>query len=249
MTTAGRASSVWRFAVPLVAALAGMLFVTSAVTARGQDLRGGRDNLPELVAAKQRSVEGMRDKVAGLRQEVAAATTAPSGSDADVGSLRAEGDALLAPTGLTPVRGPAVTVVLTDAPRESRDLPLAPGVPEPTPDDLVVHQQDVQAVVNALWSGGAEAMTIMDLRVAALTAVRCVGNTLLLQGRVFSPPFEITAVGDTQRLLAALDHDPGVKLYRQYVKAYRLGYVVDVGADVELPAYSGRTDLLAATAP
>ena len=31
---------------------------------------------------------------------------------------------------------------------------------EVTGDQLVVHQQDIQAVVNALWRGGAEAMTI-----------------------------------------------------------------------------------------
>ena len=37
------------------------------------------------------------------------------------------------------------------------------------PDLLVVHQQDIQAVVNALWSGGAEAMTIQDQRVISTT--------------------------------------------------------------------------------
>jgi uncharacterized protein YlxW (UPF0749 family) len=245
--------SRWRFAVPAVAALAGTLFATSAVTAHGSDLRSRRDSLPELVAAKEREVQQVREAVADVRREVDAATgtndVPATATGTDVGSVRSEADALLAPTGLTAVRGPAVTVVLTDAPRESRSLPLAPWVAEPTPDDLVVHQQDVQAVVNALWAGGAEAMTIMDLRVTALTAVRCVGNTLMLQGNVFSPPFKITAVGDTERLLDALATDPGVKLFRRYVEAYHLGYEVDVAADVVLPLYSGRIDLLAAAVP
>ena len=43
----------------------------------------------------------------------------------------------------------------------------------------------MQAVVNALWAGGAEAMSIMNVRVLATSAVRCVGNTLLLHGRVY----------------------------------------------------------------
>ena len=64
------------------------------------------------------------------------------------------------------------------------------------PDDLVVHQQDVQAVVNALWRGGADGVQVMDQRLIATSAVRCVGNTLILQGRVYSPPFTVTAVGD-----------------------------------------------------
>ncbi len=58
-----------------------------------------------------------------------------------------------------------------------------------SPDDLVVHQQDVQAVVNALWAGGADAVQVMDQRLLSTSAVRCVGNTLLLNGRVYSPPY------------------------------------------------------------
>ena len=94
-----------------------------------------------------------------------------------------------------------MSVTLADAPRSADRL-----LPEGTsPDDVVVHQQDVQGVVNALWAGGAEAMQIMDQRVIATSAVRCVGNTLILQGRVYSPPYTITAIGDPERLSQALD--------------------------------------------
>ena len=71
------------------------------------------------------------------------------------------------------------------------------------PDLLVVHQEDIQAVVNALWSGGAEAMTIQGQRVIS-TAVKCVGNTVVLHGIPYGPPYEISAIGDQARLRAAL---------------------------------------------
>ena len=38
----------------------------------------------------------------------------------------------------------------------------------------MVHQQDIQAVVNALWAGGADALQIMDQRVISTSAVRMV---------------------------------------------------------------------------
>ena len=113
----------------------------------------------------------------------------------------------------------------------------------PTPDDMVVHQQDVQAVVNALWAGGAEAMRIMDQRVISTSAIRCVGNTLILQGRVYSPPFLVTAVGDPDAMQRALDADANVKVYRQYVKKFQLGYELDVHRTISLPAYEGSLDL------
>ncbi len=131
-------------------------------------------------------------------------------------------------------------MTLADAPRSAdRVLPE-----DASPDDLVVHQQDVQAVVNALWLGGAEAMQIMDQRVITTSAVRCVGNTLILQGRVYSPPFQITAIGDPQRLSEALDTSEGVAVYRYYADTFGLVYGMGEMTDVRLPGYDGSLDLL-----
>ena len=71
-------------------------------------------------------------------------------------------------------------------------------------------------MVNALWAGGAEAMMLQDQRVISTSAVRCVGNTLILQGRVYSPPYVITAIGDVEGMRQRLDADPSVTIYRQY---------------------------------
>jgi len=72
-------------------------------------------------------------------------------------------------------------------------------------DDLVVHQQDIQGVVNALWSGGAEALTIQGQRVIATTGIKCVGNTVVLHGVPYAPPYVIEAIGDQAALESALE--------------------------------------------
>ena len=140
-----------------------------------------------------------------------------------------------AAAGLTALRGPGVTVRMDDAPRR----PDGTRPANASADDLVVHQQDVQAVVNALWAGGAEAMMIMGVRIIATSAVRCVGNTLLLDGRVHSPPFVITAIGDPGRLQRALDESAGVRLFRNAAADFGLGYEARVEGDVTVPAYHG----------
>src|SRR4029079_18747424 len=117
------------------------------------------------------------------------------------------------------VHGPGLKVELDDAHLQS----IPQGF---TGDDLVVHQQDVQGVVNALWAGGAEAMMLQDQRVIRTSAVRCVGNTLILQGRVYSPPYTITAIGDVSRMRRSLDDSPEVAYYLQYVAALNLGWDV-----------------------
>jgi uncharacterized protein YlxW (UPF0749 family) len=138
--------------------------------------------------------------------------------------------------GLTPVTGPAVTVTLDDAPESVSSKGL-------DPDLLVVHQQDIQAVVNALWSGGAEAMTIQGQRVISTTGVKCVGNTVVLHGVPYAPPYVISAIGDQQRLRAALNDSSAVAIYRQYVDAYGLVYRERSSDQVTLGAYQGPQDL------
>ena len=126
-------------------------------------------------------------------------------------------------------------MILNDAPRRpDGSLP-----PDARPDDVIVHQQDVQSVVNALWAGGADGLAVMDQRLITTGAVRCVGNTLLLYGRTYSPPFRITAIGDPGRLRARLETEPGVRLYRQAVGYFGLGYEVRDEREVTLPGYDG----------
>jgi len=236
----------WRALVPVAAGAAGVLLATSAVTARGTDLRASRSlQISQLITRQQRSLAALTRQENDLRQRLAAATALAGVGDRRVRELRAAADRLAASAGLTPVAGPAVTVALDDVPRADQQADLAAGA---RPDDLVIHQQDVQGVVNALWAGGAEAMTIMGERVIATTAVRCVGNTLLLHGRVFSPPFTVTAVGDVTRLRRALDADPAVQVFQQYVAAFGLRYSLSTSRRATLPAYDGPLELSSATA-
>jgi len=109
--------------------------------------------------------------------------------------------------------------------------------------ELLVHQQDIQAVANALWAGGAEAMTLMGQRVISTSAVRCVGNTVVLHGRVYSPPFVVSAIGAVPALKMALDQEPGVEFFRTFVDKYGLGYSVSTARRLRLPAYDGPLEL------
>jgi len=219
---------------------AGVLFVTSAATAQGTDLRPGRfSDLKELIGSTASQVEAQERRATQLRAEVAAANRTAASTSFIVAAERARSDRLVGPAGLEAVTGPGVTVTLDDAPRPDEGQPLASD----NPDDLVVHQQDVQSVVNALWAGGAEAMTLMGERLVSTSAVRCVGNTLLIQGRLVGPPFVIAAIGPPSGLRAALDVEPGVALFQRYVEDYGLRYGVRSRTTLRLPAYDGPLDL------
>ncbi len=236
----------WRIATPVVFVLAGLLFVAGAVSSRGGDLRGGeRTELADVIREQNRQVQRLAAEVNDLRNEVDQISMAESAGDARIAEFRDRAADVAGSAGLVPVRGPTLEVTLDDAPRaDDGDLPAGAN-----PDDLVVHQQDVQAVVNALWAGGGEAIMLMDQRVISTSAVRCVGNTLILQGRVYSPPYVMTAVGNVAGMRAALEASPEVDLYREYVDAYGLVYEVRELPSMTIPAYEGGLDLRHARVP
>lgn len=228
----------WVVLVPLTAVAAGLLFAASASTAQGTDLRADRRlRLTELIAREQQAVERQEQRAMELRRSVADVSDAAAARDTLVAAAQAPAELEFA-AGLVAVTGPAVTVSLDDAPQRPGRPPLSDN-----PDDLVVHQQDVQAVVNALWDGGAEAMTLMGQRVVSTSAVRCVGNTVILHGRVYGPPFVVTAIGDPDALRVALASDPGVALFQDFVEDFGLGYDVTTTTDARLPAYDGTLEL------
>jgi uncharacterized protein YlxW (UPF0749 family) len=232
----------WGLLVPVAFALAGVLFATSAEISRGTDLRAsGNQSLPDLIRAEQRRLEASTARVEALRRSVEALTAPVAAGDQRVAKLTSQADKLAQDAGTEAVHGPGLKVKLDDAHLQS--------IPEGfTGDDLVVHQQDVQAVVNALWAGGAESMMVQDQRVISTSAVRCVGNTLILQGRVYSPPYTIAAIGDISAMRAALDSSADVTIYRQYVDALGLGYDVTQHPNLRMPAYAGSLDLVHARA-
>ncbi len=235
-----RPRQAWRVLVPVVCLVAGFGFAASARDSRGTDLRPpGTANLRDLVGTAEARVRALDDQYATLRAQVTAATRLAGRSDGAVARLQAEAAPLREPGGLTAVHGPGLIVVLDDADASAAATDTAAGVDA---NQLVVHQSDLQAVVNALWAGGAEAMTIAGQRVIATSAVRCVGNTLLLNGEVFSPPFRVAAIGPSRTMSSALDQSPGVALFKQAAGYFGLGYTV-APTEVAVPVYTGSITL------
>ncbi|GAA4484857.1 DUF881 domain-containing protein [Rhodococcus olei] len=237
MTEPARRSRLWIVCVPIVCLVAGLLFATTREVSAGNELRrGDTTRLSDLVRAAQSDLDRVTADRDGLAAQVDALQARAAHSDTGVASVLDRVGALEAEAGLAAASGRGVTVTLTDAPRDS-DGNYPAGA---RPDDLVVHQQDVQSVLNALWAGGATAIGMQDQRVVATTAPRCIGNTLLLHGRTYSPPYVLTALGDPGPLTAALDAEPGVRLFKQYAVRYGLGYEQSAATSLTVPAYDGQ---------
>ena len=229
-----------RSATVIVMALAGLMMTTAAINSRGHDLRPERDtDMATLVRSQASHNAALQKEAAGLRAQVEDLSKANQ-TPGVTSSVISSASALAPSVGLEVVSGKALRVTLDDA-------PLSENPDGVDANMLVVHQQDIQMVVNTLWSGGAEAMTIQGQRVISTTAVKCVGNTVVLHGVAYAPPYVIEAIGDLNAMQKALDTSEAVRIYKEYVSAYQLGWSVERAGQVTMPAYTGAVAVSHAT--
>lgn len=237
-----RAPLGWRIGTPVMVLLSGALFAVSAEHSGGTDLRAGRyTDLASVVRAEREETNQLTAEVASLDTEIAQLSAGLG--DRSVNRARREVETLADPAGLTPRSGPGVKVVLDDA----TDEVLADESRDPL--DVVVHQQDIQAVVNAMWRAGAEAVTIQGQRVISTTGIKCDGNLVSLHGVPYYPPYEIVGIGDPTLMLASIDTDSYLDLFRDAAADERGGvrYAEEPLLEATAPGYDGLLDLSYAT--
>lgn len=105
--------------------------------------------------------------------------------------------------GLTDVSGPGIVVTLNDSKKrfpDNPDIQLA----------VMIHDSDINAVVNELKAAGAEAISINDERFVSTTAARCAGPTVFVNNTPQTPPYVIQAIGKPDTLDKALRLPLGV---------------------------------------
>ncbi|KFI88095.1 hypothetical protein BREU_0886 [Bifidobacterium reuteri DSM 23975] len=218
-------------AAVVLVALTGFLLSTNVRVNRTVTVNNDAADLVENSVAEvsqlQTDVNDLQKQVNNLTEALGSGSSSSSddsnaSTDTNTDAANNGGDASLM---LPELSGAGVTVTLDDSPLwESavNDNGTTANI-----NDYVIHQQDVESVVNALWAGGAEAMKIMDQRVLFNSAVICSGNVLSIHGKKYAPPFTISAIGDQDAMRKALNDSKAITILKQYVSAFGIGYKVE----------------------
>jgi len=209
--------------------LLGFAIVAAATLPHPGPRVGRAARLIDLIAAEDDRTRSLKKQLDQLQAELA--RLQKSATESGLADVQQRIDQLGLFAGLAELSGPGVVVVMQDSPLRRS--------PTGDPNDLVIHQQDIRAVVNALWAGGADAISINGERLTSDSAVRCVGNTLLLHGSVYAPPYRISALGDITKLAAVLESDPLVDRFRIFVEDFHLGFTIQPSGKLTVPAFHG----------
>ena len=104
--------------------------------------------------------------------------------------------------GTTDVEGAGIEIVLDDSniPKKANE----------NPNLYIIHDEDLLRVLNELRAAGAEAISINDQRIVAMSEVRCAGPTVSVNNVRSAPPYVIKAIGAPKTLTSALRLRGGV---------------------------------------
>jgi uncharacterized protein YlxW (UPF0749 family) len=127
------------------------------------------------------------------------------------------------------MHGPGVEVELRD------------GVPGPDTggqSGYLVKFQDVQDVVNLLLAQSAEGIAVGGRRITPLSAFSgSAGQVVIDQGPPLSSPIRVVAIGDRNRMQAALDDPSTLPDVRARQVQFQLHLIFQGSPDVSLPDY------------
>lgn len=184
--------------------------------------------LHNAIIKEEAEINQLKEKQTLLEEKEIAYNSAQSGTG-DIGSL-IEGDIERYKRfgGLSPLEGPGIVLVVTDA---NRDL----GENE-NPNDLIVHDYDMRALLADIRSAGAEAISINGQRVILTkTKLYCTGPTILINDQVYAQPFVIRAIGDPDRLIEMVDGPNG---YANILRDMGIFVETNTSVSIKVPAYT-----------
>lgn len=185
---------------------------TTELQAQYAELKKEYDSLSETLAEKEKQIQDYRN-----------AQT----EDETKELLKQDLTNALKNAGLTDVRGPGVVITMNDSLEN-----FGTGVDL---NSYLVHDEDLLNVVNELKATGAEAISVNDQRIIAMSEIRCAGTTILVNGKRLSPPYVIKAIGDSASLESGVTMRGG---YVDILKGWGIRIDITKESNVFVPKYS-----------
>jgi uncharacterized protein YlxW (UPF0749 family) len=210
----------------LVVVLFGLLLAIAAVqTGRNASVVSeGRKQLVSRIEARRQVVADQQSRIADLRSSRTADAAANRALGEQLATVEAERDSLAATTGWAAVSGPGIRAVVTDNAL--------------TGDGGLVHDSDLALLSDALWQGGASAISVNGLRLTALSSFRNSADVIRLNGVSLSPPYVVIALGSAADLEAAVEQSSAGKSFATVVRTVGIGFTMQNETDLEAPAAS-----------
>jgi uncharacterized protein YlxW (UPF0749 family) len=191
------------------------------------------DRLVAKVRDAQRADEKLTKRAQQLNGELTALRDeALSGS----GGLSGQIDREQAAAGQVAVRGPGLEVVLKEPPQPTGSPSAGRGGSTPITATHILTDRDLRSVVNELWSDGAEAISVNDVRLTPTSAIRFAGDAVLVDFAPITSPYTVRAIGNADDLVTSFASSSVASRYQTLIGVDGIGFTFTEHKHLKLPA-------------
>jgi len=226
-----RARALPSWQITLSAALLVLGFLIAAQLAaegpRVQYTTQERSPLVETALGLQQQQDALKARILQLRTTIGNLEAQGPGAAASLKQLYADLEQARIGAGLIALSGPGVVFKLEDASQAGAGA------------DSLVTAHDIRVLVEELWLGGAEAISINGERVTVTTAVLDIGGSVLVNSAYLSGPYRIAAIGPSDLYERLQQSDSFRAFVVDRVQRVGLGLSVAELTQVDVPAFAG----------
>lgn len=154
-----------------------------------------------------------------------------SSADDKIALIKKELDKANIMAGASQVKGRGITVKLDDTAALAQ-IAIDAGYYDR--NVYIIHDTDILCIINELAAAGAEAFSVNGQRIVSTSAIRCVGPVIQINGVNIAAPFTISAIGEPDTLVGALNLRGGIM---SDIKEAKIDVTVEKHDEVIIPAY------------
>lgn len=212
----------------VVIAVFGLLVSTAAVQrSRNADVAdAGRQSLIERIENQRARVARQQERIARLQSRIGNAGNRVTSLTTSVEAVEARLGRLEVTTGFVAVTGEGVRVSVDDA--------------ESGTENGQVRDTDLALLVNALWSAGAEAISVNGQRITALSSIRRSGAAIEVNSVGIAPPYTVLAIGDSGSLQAEFYNTSSGLAFNDLTRRFGMPFDMENVGQIAVPAAPNR---------
>lgn len=192
-----------------------------------------RDAANHELIGRIKAAQAAGNRMADQTKQLAAAVAALR--DAQLSGSSNQLQQLGIAAGAVPVSGPGMQIELNEAPAPTSSANGRPGT-TPQSQVAVLHDRDIRAVVNQLWSAGAEAISVNGLRLTPISVIRVAGESILIDLQPINPPYTISAIGDRDGLQLAFAQSAIARQLKTMVAVDGISFRFGGKSNLKLPS-------------
>jgi len=218
----------------VVLALLGFGLVTAAQAASATRVAEApaKERLISLIQQRRAQVDDFDNAVRKLRADLSKLQSSTNRSSDASDAKAAAQQTIAAQAGAVGITGSGLRVKVSDSTSIPDDAKEA--------EAYRISDVDLQLLVNALWSAGAEAIALNGNRIVATTSIRAAGETIVVNFRPLSPPYRLDAIGADSKQFGQSEIATRM---RRWHTLFGLGFSTRRIDNVTVAPYAGRVGI------